>query len=482
MSPNSIERTNQVKKAYAAFILGNHIIRTKSLLIAFAVGYCYENKLMKNSRTIKKRIKRTEWSSIVDELTEAKFRRMFRVTKECFDHLCNKIQEVVGIHVFKSEEYLKSIFLDNIKKTHSSRLKNANQTRYNGYISGQIKLAITLRLLAGASYLDLEVIFKISSQSIYTIFHDVLSNWICNDDIIKIEFYNQATDLNQMKETALCFANGSSNGIMGGCIGALDGWLVKMNCPSIKKDNVQNVSNFYSRKGFFALNVQVIVDKHKQVLWHSIKCNGAEHDSSAFKVTSLYKILTKKYQWFIENGLYLVGDSAYALRPFLITPFDNAKAGTKEDAFNYHLSSCRIYVECAFGEMYKRWGILWRPLAFRLQHNMKIIDSVLRLHNYIIQYEMDNDIRTFDRNDDMFINMEMSRFFSANIDNFVGIFTDDEVANEEDDMSSNHMNKMLLQLGKDLRDKICDAMESDGLRRSVRTIRRDEFNIVQDLS
>ena len=44
------------------------------------------------------------------------------------------------------------------------------------------------------------------------------------------------------------------------------------------------------------------------------------------------------------------------------------------------------------------------------------------------------------------------------------------------------MNKMLLQLGKDLRDKICEAMESDGLRRSVRTVRRDEFNIVQDIS
>ena len=54
---------------------------------------------------------------------------------------------------------------------------------------------------------------------------------------------------------------------------------------------------------------------------------------------------------------YLVGGSAYALRPFLMTQYDNAKPGSPEDAINYLQSASRIYVECSFGEIVMRFGI-----------------------------------------------------------------------------------------------------------------------------
>ena len=66
-----------------------------------------------------------------------------------------------------------------------------------------------------------------------------------------------------------------------------------------------------------------------------------------------------------EKGLYLVGDSAYSLRSFLLCPYDNAASGSIEDNFNFYLSSQRIYVECAFGEVDRRFGIfgaLWKDL------------------------------------------------------------------------------------------------------------------------
>ena len=84
---------------------------------------------------------------------------------------------------------------------------------------------------------------------------------------------------------------------------------------------------------------------------------GAEHDSSAFKITSMYKNLTLNYKVFEEKGFNLIGDSAYSLRPYLPTPYDGAKPKTQEDVFNYHLSACNIYVECTFGDIYARWGI-----------------------------------------------------------------------------------------------------------------------------
>ena len=63
-------------------------------------------------------------------------------------------------------------------------------------IAGEIKLAVILRLLAGAS------------------------------------------------------CSGGSNSIFSGCIGELDGWLVKSKCPLMARDSIRNT----------VINVQAIVD------------------------------------------------------------------------------------------------------------------------------------------------------------------------------------------------------------------------------
>ena len=42
-----------------------------------------------------------------------------------------------------------------------------------GFISGEIKVAIALRMLAGGSYLDLRLIFKVYSMSVIRILHEV---------------------------------------------------------------------------------------------------------------------------------------------------------------------------------------------------------------------------------------------------------------------------------------------------------------------
>lgn len=75
-----------------------------------------------------------------------------------------------------------------------------------------------------------------------------------------------------MNKVALQFAN-ASNGVINGCIGALDGWVVKVLKPS-KQDNVLDSQSFYSRKGFYSVNVQAIIDKKKKVLFCSILSRG----------------------------------------------------------------------------------------------------------------------------------------------------------------------------------------------------------------
>jgi DDE superfamily endonuclease len=108
--------------------------------------------------------------------------------------------------------------------------------------------------------------------------------------------------------------------------------------------------------------------------------------------------LLKKSDESLKRGIFIAGDSVYSLTPFMITPYDSTEM--KEDVdgvidpFNYHLSKCRIFIECAFGELIMRWGIFWRTLLFSLKKCAKVIQVGMLLHNFII------DCREADDKDD----------------------------------------------------------------------------------
>jgi hypothetical protein len=142
-----------------------------------------------------------------------------------------------------------------------------------------------------------------------------------------------------MEEVSRDFSN-YLNHLFGGCIGAIDGWIVKIKQPS-KKDNVSNPKSLYSRKRFHGIiSVQAIVDRKKRILFRSmIESRGSEHNLTAFKRTGLYQWLLDNW-WRLEKyGYFFIGDSAYALRQFLVTQYDNAMHSTPKDNFNFFHSS-----------------------------------------------------------------------------------------------------------------------------------------------
>ena len=162
------------------------------------------------------------------------------------------------------------------------------------------------------------------------------------------------------------------------------------------KDVQQNPTSFYSRKGFYALNVQCIVDHRKKVRWVSYLHKGASHDSSCFRDTELYNKLNNMKDYLYEHGLFILGDSAYTLESFLLCPYLQPTPKSAEDAFNFYHSSARITVECAFGEIDLRWGIFWKRMMCSLEHAALIIEGAMCLHNFLVDYRdnIDSQIET----------------------------------------------------------------------------------------
>ena len=185
---------------------------------------------------------RRSWLRFKNSLSPSHFRRYFRMSKDCFELLCEKIIENVGESEFKSEEFLKERMTEGNR---SSNLMKAHLATTGGYICGEIKLALVLRLLAGGSYLDLAILFETSSSYAFPIFHEVIEKWILSDYLVKINGQDYCSDDDAMAAVALQFAR-SSNGIINGCIGAIDGWIVKIRRPRIS-DGIMNPGSFFSR-------------------------------------------------------------------------------------------------------------------------------------------------------------------------------------------------------------------------------------------
>ena len=145
----------------------------------------------------------------------------------------------------------------------------------------------------------------------------------------------------------------------------------------------------------------------KKVLWASYSNRGSSHDSTCFRDTHLYTVLLKSMRDKLFNlGYFILGDSAYAIESFILPPYDNAKPKTTEDAFNFYHSSARITVECAFGEIDRRWGIFWSPIAYSLKNTAIICKGAMHLHNFLVDWRES----LFDSHDEVFTENEIFEY------------------------------------------------------------------------
>ena len=126
--------------------------------------------------------------------------------------------------------------------------------------------------------------------------YKVIKEWITPSKIGNIDMSVYLEDEEAMSRVSKGFSE-RSNGVLTGAIGAIDEWLVKIIRPSWRFVRIRNPITFFSRKGFFVLNVQCIVDHDKKLLWASYRHKRASHDSSAFRDTKLYKVLKQKADW-----------------------------------------------------------------------------------------------------------------------------------------------------------------------------------------
>ena len=166
--------------------------------------------------------------------------------------------------------------------------------------------------------------------------------------------------------------------------------LVWTQCPSegqcqLLKCGAQNF--FCSRKHKFGINLQAVCDSNLKFLEVWMTHPGSASDYLSFTTSSFYQNL--KAPGFLAQGIVIFGDNAYVSNEFMVTPYKGASGGVLDD-FNFFHSQLRINIECAFGLLVQRWGILRTPLSATMSVKCwtALIIALCKLHNLFIDLKL----------------------------------------------------------------------------------------------
>ena len=99
------------------------------------------------------------------------------------------------------------------------------------------------------------------------------------------------------------------------------------------------------------------------------------------------QLMTPSFEAGDYSGIIL-GDSAYPLRRWLMTPFRDTHNIQSKTACNSSLCKTRVLIEQAFGRLKRRWGILHQEVRAATFKVPKLVVVCMILHNIAIEMNM----------------------------------------------------------------------------------------------
>lgn len=349
---DSVSRGRRVQGA-ALYFWEEHLVRS-------------QNK--RDQRTANFFRQRLHWPTHRAQLSSSEFQRYYRLDKETFDVLLERLRPLLAV--------------DEAMAMRGS----------SGPVSPELQLSMTLRFLAGGSYLDLILLHGVHRSTFFKAVWRVID---AINDTHNLLF--PLSDSEQLVDIADAFqTNRGSPQAMWGCVGAVDGLCIEI----LRPIGVENSRSFFNRKGFFAIPLQALVDSDYRFRYGAMTVTGSTHDSTAFSACSLGHAIAEGR---LCPPFWIAADAAYAASDCVLTPWSGKQLPKDKDSFNYWLSKNRVVVEQAFGMLVARWGILWRPLEVACSDVPKLVMALLKLHNLCVERRVQllarhpEDVRDGDR-------------------------------------------------------------------------------------
>ena len=342
-----------------------------SMIIVFTTGITGASDSPRNqpaTPTIK-RVRRSA-SSIFNELGPGYMSRAYRMDEQAFWSLHRKLYPHMGYKV---------------RARVSSKKKGRSGAR-NGRIHSSVRLSAAIRFFAGGSGYDIAIVHGISYTEVFR------SVWTTVDAInscpsLKIKF----PENHQAQQSIAAKFKAKSQAGFDCCVGCIDGiliWTEKPNASDCELSTCGAKKFLCGRKKKYGLNMQAVCDADRRFLDVSICHPGSTSDFLAFAISPLKHKLERHNV--LGPGLCLFGDNAYVNTPYMVTPYKGVSGGSK-DAYNFYQSQVRITVECSFGMLVHRWGVLRKPISstIGLTKTTAMVMALCCLHNFCIDQKLE---------------------------------------------------------------------------------------------
>lgn len=291
----------------------------------------------------------------IHDYTDDEFRRRFRLYKE----------DAVYLHSL--------IGADLEPKT----------TRPGFTLSGMDKILLTLRYYASACFQLIAADFYGVSETTICRIVPIVTDKIAALSEQFIRMPDTTEELDEKKRDFFSIAG------MPLVIGTLDGTLIKIQ----EVGGMQNKTDFFCRKQYYAINVQVICDANAVALDVVARWPGSIHDETVFLNSQIFeRFLMGEFRRDGRESL-LLGDGGYGSEVFLAVPLrhTNRERTRAENAYQTAHISTRNVVERFIGQWKKRFPCLWLGLRFRkLETVLIIIVATAVLHN-LCKFRGDNE-------------------------------------------------------------------------------------------
>ena len=175
-------------------------------------------------------------------------------------------------------------------------------------------------------------------------------------------------------------------GLQGAVLGAIDGSHVPIKAPGTHQDV------YINRKGFHSVVIQAVCNHRMFFTDCFVGYPGSTHDARVMKNSNLYVRVVESVDSTFPNASYLLGDSAYPLSSWLMTPYrDNGHLTAKQKNYNFLHSSTRMVIERAFALLKGRFRRLKYVDMDRLEDLPDMVLAACTLHNICIMSEDDID-------------------------------------------------------------------------------------------
>ena len=375
------------------------------------------------------KLRRMDWPTFrAEQLKEDKdFHRYLRVSPKLFD------QMLEGITPDEATVARQRRAAANAAGTRAR--KDPGGAR-GGFVEYPLKLAITLRFMAGASYLDLMYLFGVKKATLYTTIWKTLASLDKCPALPDMTLEHDVNDLQRCRALSQGFANRTGARHVNGCIGALDGMALKIEEPK----TAVNFHKYFCRKLFHAVSVQAVCDSNRKFIFMDMSQSGSTHDSTAWSVARTLdgndrigllmansRVLRDGCATLGPYGFFLVADDAYRCCPTVMAPWSSAPrlpapnkraprtcptltparhapagaaTGSYEDSFNHQLSRARINIECAFGMLTQKFLIFGRPLPWLFfkspssgtedfKKPILLLRVAMKIHNACVDVQME---------------------------------------------------------------------------------------------